>query len=312
MGCFAMTETGHGSNVQALGTVAAYDAGTREFVITTPVTERATRPARTTSATPPGTPGWPCVFAQLETGGEGRGVHAFVVPIRDESGAPAAGVRIEDDGLKLGLNGVDNGRLWFDGVRVPRAALLDRFADVAEDGALLQRRSRTRTAASSRCWARWCRAGSAWAGPGINAAKVALAIAVRYGVRRRQFEAVDAGRGAAAARLRDAPAAAVPAAGPDVRAALRPGGRRRCSCTTCSPGRPTTRRPGASWSRAPPAPRRSAPGTPPGRSRSAGRRAAGRGTSPSTGSPRSRPTPTCSRRSRATTTCCSSSWPRGC
>ena len=61
-------------------------------------------------------------------------MHAFVVPIRDESGAPAAGVRIEDDGLKLGLNGVDNGRLWFDGVRVPREALLNRFADVAEDG----------------------------------------------------------------------------------------------------------------------------------------------------------------------------------
>ena len=35
MGCFAMTETGHGSNVQALGTVATYDAEAGEFVINT-------------------------------------------------------------------------------------------------------------------------------------------------------------------------------------------------------------------------------------------------------------------------------------
>jgi acyl-CoA oxidase len=189
MGCFAMTETGHGSNVQALGTVAVYEPDTGEFVITTPVTQggeeagkdyigNAARHARVA-----------VLFAQLETLGEGRGVHAFVVPIRDASGAPAAGVRIEDDGLKLGLNGVDNGRLWFDGVRVPRAALLDRFAQVAEDGTyasdIENPNRRFFTMLGTLVQGRVCVGGA-----GINAAKVALTIAVRYGARRRQFEAV--------------------------------------------------------------------------------------------------------------------------
>ena len=187
LGCFAMTETGHGSNVQALGTVAAYDASSGEFVITTGGEEsrkdyigNAARHARLA-----------VVFAQLETGGEGRGVHAFVVPIRDESGAVLPGVRVEDDGLKLGLNGVDNGRLWFDGVRVPREALLNRFADVAADGTYSSEienpNRRFFTMLGTLVQGRVCVGGA-----GINAAKVALAIAVRYGARRRQFEAVSA------------------------------------------------------------------------------------------------------------------------
>ncbi len=129
MGCFAMTETGHGSNVQALGTVARYDAATREFVITTEG-EQA-RKDYIGNAARHGE--LAVVFAQLEVGGTSEGVHAFVVPIRVD-GEAAPGVDIEDDGRKMGLNGVDNGRIRFDGVRVPREALLNRFADVTPEG----------------------------------------------------------------------------------------------------------------------------------------------------------------------------------
>jgi acyl-CoA oxidase len=198
MGCFAMTETAHGSNVQALGTVASYDVASGEFVITTHGVgarkDYIGNAARHASVA--------VVFAQLEAGPvddpvddpagdrQGRGVHAFVVPIRDGAGRPLPGVRIEDDGLKLGLNGVDNGRLSFEGVRVPRGALLNRFADVAEDGTysspIENPDRRFFTMLGTLVQGRVCVGGA-----GINAAKVALAIAVRYADRRRQFEATS-------------------------------------------------------------------------------------------------------------------------
>lgn len=185
MGCFAMTETGHGSNVQALGTVATYDVEAEEFVITTP--DDASRKDYIGNAAAHAE--LAVVFAQLEVAGERHGVHAFVVPIRD-GGRVLDGVRIEDCGPKMGLNGVDNGRLWFDGVRVPRTALLNQFAEVTPEGRYLSPidnpNKRFFTMLGTLVQGRVCVGGA-----GINAAKVALTIATRYAVRRRQFEAVS-------------------------------------------------------------------------------------------------------------------------
>ena len=41
---------------------------------------------------------------------------------------------IEDMGVKIGLNGIDNARLMFDNVKVPRTAMLNAFNDVTEEG----------------------------------------------------------------------------------------------------------------------------------------------------------------------------------
>jgi acyl-CoA oxidase len=184
LGCFAMTETGHGSNVQALGTTATYDPATAEFVVDTP--EDSARKDYIGNAA--------CharvavVFAQLLIDGRSEGVHAFVVPLRDEKGRTLPGVRIEDDGPKIGLNGVDNGRIWFDRVRVPRENLLNRYAEVTEEGSYRSSIDnpdrRFFTTLGTLVQGRVSVGGAA-----INASKVALALAVRYADRRRQFGA---------------------------------------------------------------------------------------------------------------------------
>ena len=195
LGCFAMTERGHGSDVQNLETTATYDAETDEFVVHSPGLSaektyigNAARHGRMAA-----------VFAQLHTPGsatdanhdpaESHGVHCILVPIRDEDGNPMPGVTIGDHGYKGGLPGVDNGTLMFDNVRVPRENLLNRFGDVDERGnyssPIESRNRRFFTMLGTLIRGRVSVGAAAGA-----ATRSSLTIALRYATRRRQFEGV--------------------------------------------------------------------------------------------------------------------------
>ena len=190
LGCFAMTETGHGSDVQSLETTATYDPATEEFVIDSPTPSSrkdyiggAAETARIAA-----------VFAQLITpDGKNHGVHCFVVPIRDDDGADLPGVTTGDCQYKGGLPGVDNGRIMFDHVRVPRENLLNKYADVSPEGVysspIENPGRRFFTMLGTLIRGRVTVGGSAGA-----AARVALDIATRYALQRRQFEDPDTGR----------------------------------------------------------------------------------------------------------------------
>ncbi len=183
-GAFAMTEIGHGSDVAAIATTATYDPETEEFVIHTPF--RAAWKEYLGNAGLHGKHA--TVFAQLITNGVNHGVHCFYVPIRDDEGNFLPGVGGEDDGLKGGLNGIDNGRLHFTNVRIPRENLLNRYGDVAADGTysspIQSPGRRFFTMLGTLVQGRVSLDGAA-----TVASAMGLAIAITYGNQRRQFTA---------------------------------------------------------------------------------------------------------------------------
>ncbi len=180
-GIYAMTETGHGSDVASIGTTATYDPTTEEFVIHTPF--KAAWKDYLGNAAVHGQAA--VVFAQLITQGVNHGVHAFYVPVRNGS-TMLPGVSFEDDGLKGGLVGIDNGRLAFDQVRVPRENLLNRYGDVAADGTysspIKSPGRRFFTMLGTLVQGRVSLDGAA-----TNASALAMLIAIKSGNERRQF-----------------------------------------------------------------------------------------------------------------------------
>jgi len=133
-GCFLMTEIGHGSNVPGVETTAIFDKATDSFVIHSP-TLTSTK-FLIGNAACDGRMG--VCFAQLILDGKECGVNAFLVPLRTDEGQCVEGVRIGDCGEKMGMGGVDNGWVRFTNLRIPRANLLNKFADVDEEGNLIK------------------------------------------------------------------------------------------------------------------------------------------------------------------------------
>lgn len=181
-GCFAMTETNHGSNVKGIETTATYNHDSQTFIIHTPhikaqkeyIGNAAIHGQMAT------------VFAKLIIDGKDYGVNAFVVPLRNKNGEVLKGITIGDCGHKMGLNGVDNGTIRFDNVVIPKEDMLDRFASVNEAGEfespIPSDNRRFFTMLGTLVGGRIGIPRSA-----LSAAKSGLTIAIKYGDQRRQF-----------------------------------------------------------------------------------------------------------------------------
>jgi acyl-CoA oxidase len=160
-------------------TTAHYDPETAEFTINSPTT-LSQKFWITNGACHAN---YAIVFAQTIVQGKNEGVNGFIVRIRDDAMKPCKGVFIEDMGVKLGLNGIDNGRLLFDHVKVPRTAMLNSFNDVDEKGVFTsdtkKASARFFKVADRLLSGRLCISGMC-----LASCKVALASTIRYSQQR--------------------------------------------------------------------------------------------------------------------------------
>ena len=180
-GCFAMTETGHGSNVRGLEVTATYDAASDEIVVHSPNLQSGKEYIGNALGSRMAS-----VFAQLVVDGENHGVHAILVPLRDENHQLLPGIKVKDNGYKVGLNGVDNGRIWFDQVRVSRENLLDRYGAINDNG---EYESPIANPSKRFFTMLGTLVGGRVSVPkaGLSAAKSGLTIAIKHALKRRQF-----------------------------------------------------------------------------------------------------------------------------
>lgn len=163
LGCFCMTEVGHGSNVPGLETVAIYDPTTQEFIIDNvkciyknkqffTINEENEKDANTAAKLFIGNAGnadFGIVFAQLGVPGEDgqlvpKGVHAFYVPFTlnglralypDATPEMLSKIEFHHMGEKFGLNGIGNFMVRFHQARIPlKNMMMHKLATLSPQG----------------------------------------------------------------------------------------------------------------------------------------------------------------------------------
>ncbi|CAO3614732.1 unnamed protein product [Mucor fragilis] len=183
VGCFAMTEIGHGSNVPGLETTATFDEASDQFIIHTP-TLTATKwwiGGAAHSAT------HASVFAQLIVKGKKYGTKCFVVPLRDpKTYNLLPGINIGDIGKKMGRDGIDNGWIQFTSVRIPRGYMLQKHTKVSRTGDVKEPKLQQLT------YGALLQGRVTMVADSGHFSKKALSIAIRYAAVRRQFAGSNA------------------------------------------------------------------------------------------------------------------------
>ncbi|KAG0245586.1 hypothetical protein B0O80DRAFT_384886 [Mortierella sp. GBAus27b] len=131
IGCFAMTELGHSSNLRGLETTSTYDSATDEWVIQSPTLTSTKWWIGMSGETATHT----VAICQTIVNGENHGINWFIVPLRDpKTGRLLPGVTCGDIGHKYSRQGLDNGWIQFTAVRIPRDYMLMRWASLSPDG----------------------------------------------------------------------------------------------------------------------------------------------------------------------------------
>ena len=131
LGCFALTELSHGSNVREIQTTATYDEQNQEFKLNSPSYDSY----KWWIGGAGKTANMCIVFAQLYVKQVCYGVHSFIVGIRNiRDNMPFPGVTIGDAGPKLGNDNIDNGFIGFKNYRIPLESLLDKYSQVSQEG----------------------------------------------------------------------------------------------------------------------------------------------------------------------------------